>query len=385
MDIARQELIVQAFNQKPEALIAPLTKESVKIKNGVGRVDVNKKAKFSYYIQTENSADPTSKITLIPMATSRFTPTYYQTDEWWDAHKNEKPMPKQPMEEVEAFLKEMKLNSNPDVLIIEPVTSKIQRIPLQQFLLQIYLTKYAKDGVITLYRGAERVGETEKWEAGDRPSGVRYWTPTANYGWRYARKNLNFVEELVNDKAPLLKFEVPVHEFQSMVDRKWPRLTLGTELTKNAHNSFDYSGQFKDHLAGNADFLGEGQYGVEFEIRSNRAGADDMQRFYKGTISIFELAADRIRVIREATKRLQAQRPHEAEELGKKADERVKTIQTEARILLLVKHKGSIEKINKLRSELGPARELTNIDGFSLQNWLDTKLPKGKYCRSAHL
>lgn len=385
LDKDRVALIVRAFNERPDQLIAPLTAESVKLKSGTGRVDVNKKAKFSYYIQVEFPDDPKSKIFLVPMATSRFTPTYYQTDEWWDAHKHEKPMPRQPMNEVAAFLDEMKLSSNPDVLIIDPSLPTTIRAPLQQYLLAFYLHKYAVDGVLTLYRGAERENETEMWEKGQRPAGVRYWTPTANYAWRYARKNLSFVEDLVNGKAPLLKFEVPVEDFKSMVDRKWPRLTLGTELTKNAHNSFDSQGRFLDHLARGADFLGEGQFGVEFEVRSNKAGADDMQKYYKGTISISELAADRIKVIQEATKRLQAQHPEEVEKLRKQADERIKTIKTEEQLLLLVQKGGPKDQINKLKSELSRSSEITNIDGFSMDHWLSTRTPSKRMCRAVHL
>ena len=92
-DRDRAAKIIEAFNQKPESLIAPLTAASVRLVGGVGRVDVNPKAKFSYYAQTEEATNPHSKILLIPMATSRFTPTYYQTDEWWDAHNDQKRLP----------------------------------------------------------------------------------------------------------------------------------------------------------------------------------------------------------------------------------------------------------------------------------------------------
>lgn len=379
MDQKRAELIVRAFNDKPENLVEPLTLESIKIVDGVGRIDVNKKAKLSYYIQTEAAADPQSRIFVIPMATSRFTPTYYQTDEWWDAHKNEKPMPRQPMEEVAAWLKEMKLTSNPDVLIFAPGTLDVSRIPLQKFLLQAYVERYAKNGMITLYRGAERENETEAWESKQRPKGVRYWTPTANYAWRYARKNLSFIEDLVRGQAPLLKFQVPVSDFQSMVSRKWPRLTLGTELTKHAHESFDHYGKFQDHIAGGADFLGEGVFGVEFEVRSNRSGADQMAAYYKGTISIEELAEDRIRVIQEATKRLQAQRPQENEELRRAAAQRLQTINNEAELLHLLKNKGSSQRIRELLGKLEGRSEITKVDGFSLKSFVEKKLAEGGF------
>lgn len=378
IDADRVKMIVDAFNQRPETLIEPLTNDGVRLKNGVGRADVNKKAKFSYYVQTENPSDSMSKITLIPMATSRFTPTYYQTDEWWDAHKDQKPMPRQPMEEVAAWLTEMKLTSNPDVLTIDPKTKLVHRQPLQEFLLNHHLNKYVRNGKITVYRGAERAGEADHWNSGQRPASVRYWTPTANYAWRYARKNLGFVSELLDGKAPLLTFDVPVEDFKAMVMRRWPRLTLGTELTKKAHESFDREGVFKDHLAGGKDFLGEGTYGVEFEIRSNRAGADDMLRYYRGTIGIEELASDRIRVIREATERTIRQRPEEKQALDQQAEQRIKTIQDEARVLLLLKNKGDVEEIHSAvrRIQYG---EMTQIDGFSLSQLAEDRIRQGGF------
>lgn len=378
LDQQRIRLIVNAFNEKSEQLIEPLSLADVKVRNGVGRADVNKKAKFSYFVQTENSQDPQSKIILIPMATSRFTPTYYQTDEWWDAHKNENPMPRQPMDEVSGWLKEMKLTSNPDVLIIDPENEKTIRRPLQEFLLEHYIKKHSKNGKITVYRGAERAGEADQWNSGQRPKSVRYWTPTANYAWRYARKNLNFVEELVAGKAPLLKFEIPENDFKEMVLRRWPRLTLGTELTKKAHDSFDSSGVFKDHLASGADFLGEGTFGVEFEIRSNKSGADDMLKYYKGTIGIAELAADRIRVIQQATARSIQQRPQEKVQLSKLADQRIENIKAEAQLLLLIQNKGSLKEIQEAAS-LVSRPEMTNIDGFSLSAYVRKAIATGGF------
>ncbi|MGZ5279820.1 MAG: hypothetical protein ACXWC9_07760 [Pseudobdellovibrionaceae bacterium] len=374
LDSTRAEWIVRAFNQVPEQLNELLTLESVKINGGVGRVMVNKKAKFAYYIQTENPVDPNSRILLIPMATSRFTPTYYQTDQWWDAHKDMKPMPRQPMDEVQAWLEEMKLTSNPDVLIVKPDTNQIERIPLQKYLLEIYVTKYARNGKITVYRGAEKDNEPDLWEKNQRPPGVRYWTPTANYAWRYARKNLKFIELLVDGKAPLLKFEIPVADFRSMTDRRWPRLTLGTELTKNAHNSFDSMGKFMDHLTSpQADYLGEGQYGVEFEIRSNKAGANDMSRYYQGMIGIQELAEDRAKVIQQTLARLKIQRPAEAAQLEQGTNVRLKTIQSEAEILLAIQKDEPSQKIADLIAGFSGG-ELTKIDGFNFKAWASQKI-----------
>jgi len=387
-DDARRLLILEAFNQRKEFLVEPLTLEDIQIKNGVGRVDVNKKAKFSYYIQTEEPSNPQSKITLIPMATSRFTPTYYQTDAWWDAHKDMKPMPRQPMEEVAAWLKEMKLSTNPDVLILNPGSAvKVQRQPLQDFLLQHYLRHYAKDGKIVIYRGAERANESQEWQAGRKPKGVRYWTPSALYAWRYARKNKNFIQDLLAGNSPLLKFEIPVADFIAMTKGRWPKLTLGTELPKSTHVGFASSGEMRDHLAGHSPFLGEGRMGVDFEIRSNSAGASAMTKYFAGPASIEDIASDRIRIIETATARLIKQTPEKTEQLNKSAEERIRTIEIEKNILLLLQSAPRSEEIPKLASQISRP-EITNIDYFNLNSFIveaKAKAPASVSCKAAHL
>ncbi|RYZ64610.1 MAG: hypothetical protein EOP09_15665, partial [Proteobacteria bacterium] len=70
----RTELIVKAFNAKPENLIRPLTAQDIRLGDRDGRADVNEIAKLSYYIHIDKSLDAKSPITMIPMATSRFTP-----------------------------------------------------------------------------------------------------------------------------------------------------------------------------------------------------------------------------------------------------------------------------------------------------------------------
>ena len=46
----RKELILKAFNSKPENLIAPIEISDIELGPYEGRVVVNKKAKFTYYI-----------------------------------------------------------------------------------------------------------------------------------------------------------------------------------------------------------------------------------------------------------------------------------------------------------------------------------------------
>lgn len=160
----RIRMILKAFNSQPEKIIRPLTAADVQLGKYDGRVNVNEKSKFSYFVHIDNVADRNSKITLIPMATSRYTPTYYQTDEWWYAHKNEiaqakqegTAAPKQDMNEVAIWLDEMKLSTNPDVIIIDGKNQLSQRVSLQTFLLDHYKKFYVRDGYITLFRGAEK-------------------------------------------------------------------------------------------------------------------------------------------------------------------------------------------------------------------------------------
>ncbi|MBO9667441.1 MAG: hypothetical protein J7501_11600, partial [Bdellovibrio sp.] len=267
LDAKRTEMIVKAFNSKSEEFVAPITADDVKIKNGVGRADLNKEVKYSYYINTEHPGDPKSPIVMIPMATSRYAPTYYQTDDWWDAHKaeldaakrNGTQAPRQDSKEVAAWLKKNKLSTNPLVFKIGE-DKKVETQRLQDFLYDYYVNNYAKDGKITLYRGGEKPTETGDWLQGTRPRGVRYWTPTANYAWRYARKNQGFIKDLFDGKPSIYVFEMTVQEFWALThEGRYPDLTLGTELTKQAHRNFDATGVFTDDIGGGKDYMGIGK------------------------------------------------------------------------------------------------------------------------------
>jgi hypothetical protein len=382
VDAARIRSVVQALNSQPQEWLEPITEADVHLQNGIGRADVNKKAKFSYYIHTENPSDPRSPITLIPMATSRYTPTYYQTDEWWDAHKEEiekarregLPMPRQDMGEVEVWLKQMKLSTNPLVFRIES-DGRVQTTRLQDFLLNYYLKNYAKNGKITLFRGGEKPTETGEWLAGRKPRGVRYWTPTATYGWRYARKNPTFLEDLVNGRAPLYVFEISVEAFREMVQARWQKLTLGTELTKRAHDNFDRSGRFIDHLLGQTDYMGIGDIGVEFEIRSNSEGASRMVQYFKRPIGIEELIQDRLTLLEKAEARLLKARPQETATLRSQFEARRKQTLTEGKILLALQLEMSRETVQALLSELRSAPyEIANVDSVDFRSFAQQKL-----------
>ncbi|MBC7466069.1 MAG: hypothetical protein H7256_08755 [Bdellovibrio sp.] len=375
----RVSLILKAFNNRPENLIRPLVESDIHMGPAGGRVDVNDKAKFSYYIHIAEANDMKSAITLIPMATSRFTPTYYQTDAWWDAHKTELedaklkglPAPKQDMDEVMQWLQEMKLSTNPDVIEINGANGQVRYSKLQTYLLDFYLSKLAKNDKIILFRGAEKPDEISSWQKGVTPRGARYWTPTANYAWRYARKNTKFLDELLANKTPLFKFEIPVTQFKLMVDRKWQQLTLGTELTKKVHDSFDRTGNFQDQLQNNDPYLGEGHFGVEFELRANRQGSADMANFYKGAITIEDLVNDRVSVIERTQERLIKQNSTAKEKYDLLFSQRVERVKQEGMILIALQENYTPETVQLLLSQLiQRSPELVNIDGTDFNSWV---------------
>ncbi len=379
LDEARAQKILEAFNAQPEKLVNLLELSAIHLHGGVGRVDVNEESKFSYYIQTENPGDIQSKILLIPMATSRYTPSYYQTDQWWNEHKSEIDQakqngtlpPRQDQDEVKGWLRDMKLSTNPDVILIDH--GKAKRQTLQDYLLNYLVTNYATPKkTIRLYRGAEREDETASWAQGERPKGVRYWTPTANYAWRYARKNSTFIAQLLGGQAPLLVFEMPIEKFKAMVKAKRQQLTLGTELTKSVHDYFDSEGRFLDPL-NQQDYLGDGKLGVEIEIRSNSSGADAMLGFYKGTITIDQLAQDKEQVIRRATERLIRQKPQDKKSLQKLETTRLQNIALEVKVLKALKNKAKPEVVRSLMAQLH-SDELTNIIGFNFADYVEQTL-----------
>lgn len=381
LDEARATKILEAFNSMSSEIVSPLKRDQIHIQNGQGRVDVNPAVKFSYFIQTLAPENPASPILLMPMATSRYTPTYYQTDEWWDAHKAEiekarregLPVPKQDMDEVVKWLAANKLSTNPYVIEIAS-EGHVQRTRLQDYLRDFVLRTYASDGLLTLYRGGEKQGEIDFWQRGERPRGARYWTPTANYAWRYARKNPSFLADLVDGRAPLFVFKVPVPEFIEMTSRRWPRLTLGTELTKHAHSAFDSTGIFKDHLY-EMDYLGDGQLGVEIEVRSNRSGADQMARLYQGAVSIETLANDRIDVLRRAEERLTHIYPERAAALASTIRGRMERTLAEARLLIALREKMPREAVTSLLAALPMGQsEIAYIDTVDLNAFVAQRL-----------
>lgn len=393
-DSARAEAVLRALNSFPNEWIEPITLEDIKINGGAGRVDVNKKSKFSYYIHVEEPSNPSSKISLIPMATSRYTPTYYQTDAWWDANQAEiaaakregRPAPRQDMNEVAEWLKSMKLSTNPLVFEIEP-NGRVISSRLQDYLFNQYKKMFFKDGHVRLYRGGEKITETDDWIAGRRPRGVRYWTPTATYAWRYARKNPNFIRDLIAGRAPLYVFDLTEAAFSDMVNRRWPRLVLGTELTKNAHDSFDRSGRYMDHFSGGQyDFMGIGSLGVEFEIRSNSKGADQMVEHFKRSITIEELTSDRVTVLRNTLKRLQKWRPQESANLEQTYNGRIEHATLEGQIMVGIRDKHDKAELHALLERLNErSPEMTYLDGINFKQFAREEIDKIVEARPAEV
>jgi hypothetical protein len=384
---ARKNLILEALNAKPENWIAPITAESIEMGQYEGRIVVNKKSKFTYFLHIADSTDPLSEMVLVPMSTSRYTPTYYQTDEWWDKHKEEldrakregKPAPKQDMNEVQVWLEQMKLSTNPEVFILSPASpQKFKTQKLQDYLLEIQLSHFVENGKVVLYRGAEKLNELESWKKGEVPRGVRYWTPTANYAWRYGRKNPEFLNLLLKNETPLFRFEIPVEEFKQMNQRRWPKLTFGTELTKNSHQIFDRSRYFGDHLYSGAPFLGWGEMAVEIEVRSNRSGAEQMVKYFKRPATIEDLIQDRVKVLNYAQKRIGSQVPSRQTEFDSLFSSRIARTELEGQILVALR-KGLpeatvVELINKLS---GSTSELGYIDGTDFSKWARAKAKSG--------
>ncbi|MCM2322400.1 MAG: hypothetical protein NDJ90_03970 [Oligoflexia bacterium] len=349
--------------------------ERIRLQNGQGKVDADPKNKLSYYLFTADPSSPSSRTLAIPMATSRFDAENYQTDEWWDAHKLEiekarregTPVPRQDREEVRRWLRQNGLSVNPDVVSVDPRTGAATKKELREFLLDEFLERFTEGDSVVLYRGAEKAGELDAWKSGTIPRGVRYWTPDANYAWRYARKSETFLEELVEDRAPLLKFKVPRQEFIDGVQRG--HIVLGTELTKNAHQSFEKSGKFQDHLANGADYLGEGKYGLEIEVRPRRPSRMQFNRYFVGAISVDELAQARARQIESGTARLLRQEPARAAELEALKASRFAMVEAERKLLSLIRTRANAEEIEAaIRALPDGTAEIANVDWADLSS-----------------
>lgn len=245
-----------------------LPSQGAVIKDGQGRVQVDAEAHFSYAIFTPDPKDPASPTYFFPLSNVRGP------------------------------------NFNPPVFTVKP--SGIETEPVKDFLLRAYREP---GGDIVLYRGAERGDERAQWEAGDIAKGSIYYTPSATYAWRYARKAPgNFSTLLQQGEAPLFRFEVPGPEFERRV--RSGDFTLGLELPRSAHQQFENSGVFRDVLTGGFYYLGDPRWGVELEIHSTRPGRWLLRDHYQGSITAAELGDYTLEQLQAASQRLVRQYPN---------------------------------------------------------------------------
>jgi hypothetical protein len=143
-------------------------------------------------------------------------------------------------------------------------------------------------------------------------------------------------------------------------------LILGTELTKHAHDSFTATQIFTDQLTG-YDYLGEGKYGLEFELRGDHVARRAFPSYFKGSATIDELADGRIHDIQATTSRLALQRPEKAEGLLKTQASRIERTNAERLTLNLIHDHADPKIISEAVSKLPQASsEIANIDGFDL-------------------
>jgi hypothetical protein len=352
------------------------------LRNGNGKVDADPVRKLSYFIFTADPSDKNSPTLLIPMATSRFDRYNYQTDDWWNAHKAEidqakyqhTPMPHQDPVEVMAFLQKNGLSTNPDVFLLHANSGQVSKQQLRDFLLNEYLTRYTEDGSVVLYRGAERADELAAWQRKEFPHGVRYWTGDANYGWRYGRKNSNLLSKTMDGEAPVFRFKVPKNDFVRMVNSG--DLVLGTELTKSAHRNFPENYRFTDDLAGGADYLGEGKYGLEFEIRGTRRVREQFVNYFDGPLNVEDLANARRQQINVGIARILRQTPARATELEQMKASRLATVNAEEQAMVAIRDGHPAEEITALLGKLTGQEEITAVFDENLQSLGKTYKPK---------
>lgn len=363
--------VADDLNEARKALIGTVLKvdpKNVRIQRGIGKVDASDEFKTSYFIQTTEHQKANSRITIIPMATSRYDKYNYHTDDWWEKYGADaaagKTVPPEDPEVVGEFLDKHGLSTNPDVFVIDGVEDKQpKRIKLQEFLTQNFIEKYGDDQFVYLFRGAAKSSELGDWRAsagrfGEFPKGVRYWTPDVTYAWRYARKRETFLADTLSGNSPLLQFKIPRDDFLTMV--KKGQLVLGTELPKSVHNGFESSGRFKDVLFSETEYLGEGRYGVEYEIRANRAARNVMSKYFEGPVSMETLGNLRMAQLELAFNRIVKNEPERAQLMNELLNKKRTNIEIEKKMALAAQNKDAAA-VAELQSKL-MGRDISNSD-----------------------
>lgn len=287
--------------------------ENIAIRQGQGRIDLDPANKKSLYVFTPNPQDPASPTFLIPLSTVRFSSNRYHTPAWWEANgaalaesrAQRSTAPREDGEAVRRYLQQHNLSTNPDVVVLKK-DGLIETTPLKQFLLEEYKRQGSE---VTLFRGSNRGTELAEWRAGRSGYGSEYYTPSATYAWRYARKTPGppFLEALESNQAPLFEFKVPMAVFEQMVNDG--EVTLGVELPKSAHDAFQSGGQFRDVLYGNSLYLGDPRFGLEFEILATKTARNKLVPYFLGPISAERLGEEADKQIDGAMDRLRLQFP----------------------------------------------------------------------------
>ncbi len=376
LDDARKEAISKALPNLDPKLI--------EVRNGQGKIDSNPKVKLSYFVYTAEPNNPRSPTLLVPLATSRFDRYNYSTDEWWDANKQaiEKslrdgtPKPRQDPAEVARYLQQNGLSVNPDVYTVYPAspgrTASISKQQLREFLLNYHLRRYQGSPYVTMYRGGEKPGELNSWLRREYPRGARYWTIDATYAWRYARKNPKFLEELIEGRAPLFRFDIPKEVFI-----KWVRngmIVLGSELTRTAHRSYTQYGRFVDHLTPGDFYLGDGTLGLEMEMRPRRSARQEMAQYFTEAISIEDMASKWRDQLKRGYERLEKAYPEAADSLQKEYQRRLQMVHAEEALMQSVRMGATADYMTEqLKKMPQGSAEFSNVDYTSL-----TSVVKGK-------
>lgn len=347
----------------------------IQIRNGQGRVTVDPVHQFCYFVFTPRPTDPGSKTLLIPMATSRFGPGSYQTQDFWKLNKGRileakskgLPVPREDPAIVSRYLSEHGLSTNP--FVYEWTPSGPQNIRLKDFLLDALLSRNHDQDLI-LYRGGERAGELHEWKRRAFPRGARYWTPDATYAWRYARKDPKFLDRLVDGEAPLFKFRVSKADLKTWVDQDL--LTFGTEMTAKAHAALERHGQFEDHLFGDRPYLGSIEWGVEIEARLEKPLALKMPDYFAGPITIDEMVVSRSQQLESGYLRQSNQDPGAAAALKAELEAKLHSLKQEQVFL----HHIARDEFDEARNVLGRGisrRQITNVDGVELESWMEMR------------
>ena len=181
----------------------------------------------------------------------------------------------------------------------------------------------------------------------------------------------------MNKKSPMIQFKVPEKDFIQMVKNN--EIVLGTELPKSAHKSFHNKGYFEDNLT-RMPYLGNEEFGLEFEIRARRKARNKMANYFDGSVKIEDLSNDRIDKIKAAYKRMIVNDPHKRSELLKEMNKRIETVQMESKVLQAAKTGENLDDVDKLVKELSKrTREISHTSREAIGDIVKKQIDAKKY------